>query len=823
MATKPNLKVKPGDALRDQAAKLLSSKFGPAKTERREMGKKPDIYFEVSHFGRTVRLYVEAKDYGHALKRSEVAQIFADYSGILDRKKPASLLIVTRNGLSTDADTYVNVEQSDLRHQTILEIEVSSVDLSSYMDFLQREFAESRLDKCYVESDFRIKGDAQSDSEFERTTKGLFDTQKSAYHALKDWVNDDTDYSPVALLGGYGSGKTSLATKLAAELAEASTKSLSVRRPIFIKLGNITRYSAIDGILGGLFTSEVPIQNFNFHDFQILNDKGHFLIILDGFDEMKHSMTWTSFKAQVQSLLKLHKPKSKVLLLGRPSAFLSEDEERHILKGERRFGDDWVSLPHWPRFHELELSDFNAEQRKRFVTGYLALETDDKFTSDMASERASVANKIADSDPKLFGKPVHSKILTDLATDPKFDLSVFSESKSRWVLYKEFIRTLYTRELEKEVRQEISDDERIKFLRDLAFWLWTEKGTSISFSLDELPGKYFSRWEDRTSDDKTGLQRELLSGSILERKQSDVYYFGHRSFAEFLVADRMLANPPAPSDHAVYSQAYTDGVQLFLSEASSKNQTTDWCNTFSPAKGAIHHHYINFLIDQSGSIKNFKSLIDPNSPWSKILEPYSPTLGVSTWNFITVLNAMWGANAVSYAWHFLDIVSEPEGAIDHLCQDVGFSYTNLKQELLVALLNSLFKKAIRKDRYFTIESSDVGLRRLAQRGISTTESENGLVFGFSSLEMAEICMRILSEASLPWMGPTEFVEFKVDYLSTRICGRLEQDLRENLRVFSKHSKSFSAITEVKRKSQFKAKRDRKSRSNSASLKKGGRK
>ncbi len=819
MATKPNLREKPGDALRDQAAKLLSSKFGPAKTEIREIGKKPDVYFEVPHFGRTVRLYVEAKDLGHAMKRSEAVKIYADYSGILDRRKPASLLIVTRNGLTTDADAFVNVEQSDLRHQTILEIEVSSVDLATYMDFLQREFTDSRLDKCYVEGDYKIKGDPQCGSDFDSTTKRLFDTSKSAYQALKDWVNDETDFSPVALLGGYGSGKTSLATKLAAELAEGSAKSLKVRRPVFIKLGNITRYSAIDGILGGLFTSEVPIQNFNFHDFQTLNEKGHFLIILDGFDEMKHSMTWTSFKSQVQSLLKLHKKKSKVLLLGRPSAFLSEDEERHILKGERRFEDEWVSLPHWPRFHELELCDFNADQRKKFVTGYLALETDNTFSSEMAAERALVANAIADSDPKLFGKPVHSKILTDLATDPNFDLSVFSETRSRWILYKEFIRTLYNRELEKEVRQEISEEERIRFLRDLAFWLWTEKGTSISFSLDELPAKYFSRWEDRTSDDKTGLQRELLSGSILERKQSDVYYFGHRSFAEFLVADRMLANPPTPSDHAVYSQAYTDGVRLFLSEASSRDQIAKWCDTFSPAKGAIHHSYINFLIGVSGSIDSFKALLDPSSPWAKILEPYQPYMGLSYRNFNSVLGAMWDANAVSYSWHFLDIVSEPEGAIDRLCEAAGNSYTNLKQELLASLLNSLFKKAVRKDRYFNIESSDVGLRRIAQRGVSTKESEHGLLFGIDSQEMAEICMRILSEASLPWMGPTEFVTFKVEYLSNRISARLDPNYREDLKVFSKHSKSFSAITEVKRKSSFKPKRGSKDHSQPPSFRK----
>ena len=37
-------------------------------------------------------------------------------------------------------------------------------------------------------------------------------------------------------------------------------------------------------------------------------------------------------------------------------------------------------------------------------------------------------------------------------------------------------------------------------------------------------------------DDTTPVVRELLTGSILDRKAGDIFFFGHRSFAEFLVA-----------------------------------------------------------------------------------------------------------------------------------------------------------------------------------------------------------------------------------------------------------------------------------------------
>jgi hypothetical protein len=797
MATAPSLKTNPGDELRDRAAKLLSSRFGPAKTEKREHGKKVDVYFEYPDLGRTVRLYVEAKDYNHPLHRSEAVQIFSDYCGILDRNKPSSLLIVTRNGLSSDADQYINVEQSSVRHQSILEIEVSSVDLSTYLQALLREYQESGLSKFYVQSNFIVRGGPPRLESMGARTKDLFDTNASAYQAILDWTADDTDFAPVALLGGYGSGKTSLATKLAAELSRRSAEDYTVRRPVLIKLGGISRYSAIDGILGGQFTSEFPVKNFNLHDFQTLNESGHFLIILDGFDEMKHSMNWSDFKAQVQTLLKLHRSKSKLLLLGRPSAFLSEDEERHILKGERRLDEQWIRLPDWPQFHELELCDFTPDQRATFVVNYLSAQTNEIFNSATATERARIANDIADADPGLFSKPVHSKLLTDLATDPNFDLGKFKGAKSRWTLYNEFIHSLYSRELTKEVRRSISQSDRIEFLRDLAFWLWTEKATSISFSLNELPSKYFARWDEKTSDDKSGVMRELLTGSILERKQSDIYFFGHRSFAEFLVADRMLANPPLASEHALYSQAFTDGVRLFLKEAPTRHDIGAWVDSFSPSKGAVRHHYINYLIDSVGGMDQFKAQLDSASAWSEILAPYSDHLIVDGDNFKEVVSTLWNSSALGFSWQYLQLVSLPKPLLCEYYFDEDKSVlTDLSVEVMRALVNSLFRRNTRTNRYFSISSEHVGLRRLAQQSISTTETMDGLLLALDGTELVSASLRALSQASLPWTGGDEYVELDCRMLASHLVQGLDRDLQDNFLTFASHAKSFSHITEV---------------------------
>lgn len=795
MATRSSLAQKPGDALRDQAAKLLASLHGPAKTEARAHGKKVDVYFEYRELGRKLRLYVEAKDYNRALGRADVKDIFSDHSGILDRNKPASLLIVTRNGLTTDADEFVNVEQSALRHQSILEIEISSVDLDSYLQYLIEDHSDIGLNNYYVESGFVLRNTNRATND-NSLQKFSFDEKESAYKALLNWVHDESDFRPVALLGGYGSGKTSVAKKIAAELALRCQKEISTRRPILLKLGNISRYSAIDGILGGLFTSEFPVRNFNLRNFQNLNENGHFLIILDGFDEMKHSMSWSDFRAQVQSLLQLYKARSKILLLGRPSAFLSEDEERHILRGERRLGDSWMRLPDWPVFQELELLEFTPSQRSEFVQRYLAHKTFENHDPAVASTRAEAANKIADADPELFAKPVHSKILTDLATDLSFDLSKFEGSQSRWLLYSEFIRSLYSRELEKEVRREISEKDRIEFLRSLAFWLWTERGTSISFSLSQLPKQQFERWEKKDQFDNTGIRREFLSGSILERKESDIYFFGHRSFAEFLVADQMRSNAPGSSDHSQYANALTDGVQLFLSEALSNYEIEDWASTFWMARGEVSFHYLQFLIDNVGGIEKFKTYVPDDSPWGKILKPFENDVTISTSNLRRILDHIWETDAVTFSWHFLRLVSQPAEVLGTAIDRADDDFDDFGKEIMFALLNSLFHKADRKDRYFSIKSDHVGLRRLAQRGILTTETTEGLEFSLDCNQLFSACVRELDNASLPWSGANEFINLRAIELADTVAQRIDNQLAGSFITFTKFGKSFSAITEV---------------------------
>ncbi len=788
----------PGDELRDQAASFLSAKYGPAKTELRAMGKKVDVFFEYREFGKSKRIYVEAKDYEKRLGRAEVVHIKSDYEGIIKNNAPATLLIVTRAGLSTDAQVYVEEEIAELTHQTIWDIETGSIDLEHYLNMLAESPKETSLDKYYIEGGFGVRksSDPKHDRNYNETVS-MFDNNQSCYSQLLNWIQNVDDCTPVAILGGYGSGKTSLATMIAAVLSQCALRDPTSRRPILLRLGGFSQYSNLEGLLGSYFTNENPIANFNCHNFLKLNKTGRFVILLDGFDEMKHSMTWADFKLQVKDLLRLHSDCSKIILLGRPSAFLSETEERHILKGERRVGESesWVKLPDWPHFHELQLTEFSEEQRVSFIEKYL-FATASNLSQDERENRADIANQIADNDVKLYRKPVHSKILTDLATDPTFDLEQFRERSSRWLLYSEFVLSLYSRETEKTARSDISIGQRTSFLRELCFWLWSEKGTQISFAVPDIPRQIFNEIAIDPREEIEPLCRELLSGSILERKKGDIFFFGHRSFAEFLVADRMLKVAPNESDHKKYSRAYSDGVREFIEDAKNPVAIGDWYKTFGAADGKISQTYIELLSSPHKRIDEFCSKLSPSSCWKSILSPFPVSLQPGRANFQNVLNSLSSCNTIDFSWRYCWLSQFDNETWSRVANVSGRGTTQFDTAILTCLFNSFFGSLQDRSTTLFVESEHVGFRRICDRAIRIYEFDERAEFSWSHNRILMACQTELKRIGIEWEVDLQVSEREITTNTDQFFSNLKSSASNNFLTFLRQTSRWSGITEI---------------------------
>jgi hypothetical protein len=282
----------------------------------------------------------------------------------------------------------------------------------------------------------------------------------------------------------------------------------------------------------------------------------------------------------------------------------------------------------------------------------------------------------------------------------------------------------------------------------------------------------------------------------LERKASDVYFFGHRSFAEFLVADQMKSNPPGSSEHSSYSKALTDGVQIFLKEALSQDDMLTWAETFWTARGEVRPHYIQFLVDGVGGLAEFKKHLPPGDLWAKFLQPFEDEIVIDSKNLGRLFSGLWRTDAATFSYHYLRVVTQPEEVLERACVGLGSEFDDLGAEIMHALMNSLFLCATRKDRYFSIRSEDVGLRRLAQAGILITETTAGLEFRLDAQKLAAACYRQLADVSLPWLGPTDLVDVTSVELASAVSDRLDANLVGSFSTFNKFAKSFSAITEI---------------------------
>ena len=592
-----------GDSLRDTASDYLEARYGKVRTEKREIGKKVDAYFEVESLGQKTRHYLEAKDYNRNLTREDVVKIWADYMGILEKNRPSKLLLVTRNGLSSDAEAYVRDEISDFLHLTIWEVENEALDLSGYQSQLCNEYLEEGIQNYYIPTKARL-------ADYSSGTR--LDGEKSIdlFEYIESWVSTNTS-QPIAILGGYGAGKTTFTKHIAHHYANLALVNPTSRRVISIKLGDLTSAASLQYLLGGMFTSTYPIQNFNFSRFKKFNSDGRLLILLDGFDEMKHAMPWNDFKYIISELNKLVVPNSKIILLGRPTALLSEDEHWHVLRGRRKTEDTVMKLQGWPEFLEFDLEQFTGDDRVTFIRRYLEHSlsaSGDEMLEDEIEIRVEQVQSVTLQEPEIFSKPVHLRILVEIAAYTEENLSELTRDFSRWKLYRIFVDNLIERETEKEARLGLTKAERLEFLEELIIWLWKNRGGNTHFSISELPFKNLSEAD----------LRERLIGSLLEKKTADYYYFAHRSFPEYFLANLMLTDTAEPNKHERNSGILTDGVELFVQDAAKADFYHSALSTLSNAYGRVSLRYLNFILAKAKDMEVSIDTINEGSVWKPL-------------------------------------------------------------------------------------------------------------------------------------------------------------------------------------------------------------
>jgi hypothetical protein len=255
-------------------------------------------------------------------------------------------------------------------------------------------------------------------------------------------------------------GKTSCARYLASELAQRCRSDYSARIPILISLGDYTTAPNIEMLIYAQLTHYHGVRHFSAATFKILNDQQRFVLILDGFDEMKFAMAPNDFAYFSSEVRRLAAANPNLMLLGRPDAVIGEEEIGRLLSSRLVSHDISVRAGDGPDFANYRLAFLLKPQYIELVSGFLRAELkstpeNDKYISEVTSELTDVS--LGD----ILSRPVQSKMLADILVDR--DVKI--QGMPRFTLYDLFVRKTLRREEEKASRKHLSSEDRLRFMR----------------------------------------------------------------------------------------------------------------------------------------------------------------------------------------------------------------------------------------------------------------------------------------------------------------------------------------------------------------------
>jgi hypothetical protein len=533
-----------GNQFRSHVLGLLKTKYPDATTEMPVSWKNADIVFTGMDFGRRIRFAVECKNYERKLKTDDFRKILGDYDAAFKTQEIHTLIVISKHDIEAASRKLVD-DSPRVRFMTYNELEEWLIGLRCYIEHLSKEFIDDEVHAYYI--DGRFVGH-----------------DEPAFDMLRTWISTSST-NGLAILGGYGLGKSSLAKRFAADQARRYLENpAGERMPILLKLGQVIHETELSGLFGKQFTDQHFAEGYSFRTLMHLNELGRLVVILDGFDEMKHAMTEADFKSNFREFNKLRTDNSKVLLLGRPSAFTSESADL-LIKGIGRMGGQPYVDEDFPAWTEMTLAFFTREEAKEFLLRFLAHSARKQVIEpNAAAIEGRVLEVMTDVHNDILERPVQTRIVGQLAATPEYKF----KDINRFKLYNDFIEKVIERDQEKRARKKIPRDQRRTFLEELAWWAWT-RGNSAQgvFRKDEVPQTIFDQLSNGDAIDVKSKRSEYLVSSLTEHKDSDVLYFAHRSFQEFLVASWIASRRAEEQNQLLMiNRALTPEVNSFLRE-----------------------------------------------------------------------------------------------------------------------------------------------------------------------------------------------------------------------------------------------------------------
>lgn len=424
---------------------------------------------------------------------------------------------------------------------TLRELYDQLVDFSNYYEYTTQEFANSPLASWYVDQ-------TASDVEDFDTLLGPALTGV-LHHPLLTYVDSilfGEGERRLAILGNFGTGKSSFSVKYRDVLLKRWHTSSISRLPVLISLANCR--SGLD--IHQIVTNELQRLPGVVIDLQLcmeLQRMGRFVFILDGFDEMASKVDRVVINENLREIDRLHNDAPNLVLVTCRTHFFQERVADEFLADYRI-----AYLKDWDR---PELEEYFFKRCRDKAPEYLAVIDSDPGLTELSRT------------PMLVDMILRSLSSLD-AAEGVDAAALYSAYTNEWIV-----------EQSKRRGSVMSTRQRLQFLQILAAKLFCEGRTTLHFSELYQVARDLSGYVDATRIDY--FDTDARTSTFITRDMEGNYGFRHRSFLEYFVATIIAAEMSHNSPDVVPKRDLPQEVVYFLQGMTAEGPELDALRTWA--------------------------------------------------------------------------------------------------------------------------------------------------------------------------------------------------------------------------------------------------
>jgi WD40 repeat protein len=497
-----------GHSFEEQVAELYRMIGFNVEIDRLIGGRQIDLVLRQNIGTMTIPFIVECKSYQVAMDDLDKFRLKLD---LAKKKNPRYLgIMVSNTGFARNCREAA--EEAGVECVLFSDLSRSLIDFTAYTKTLVKDFKNSELARLYIEPCVRREGKEDTEE------AGSF---------LDQWLNRP-EARQITLLGDYGTGKTSLARKLAHDLGEKHLKDPTQPVPVLVNLREAKSSLGLENLVIHHLQTH-GIERASFKAFWHLLEQGFIVLIFDGFDEL---VTRTNARLTLENLRELNRAvtgNSKVLLTCRTHYFRDTEEEKRLIGTDQKPGlsegstDLYREISNRPEFKIVYLHEFSENQVKEYFN---------KIFGPLGPENYRIMKGIYHLE-KLSKRPV----LLDMIVKSLGKMAENKKTLRPAELYDTYTRLWIDRN---DWRNVLSPEEKMIFVEELAFLLW--EGETDFIHHRELSGVLKSHFKEtiRESMEMEFADYEVRTATFLQRDSEGNYSFSHRSFMEFFLVKRLI-------------------------------------------------------------------------------------------------------------------------------------------------------------------------------------------------------------------------------------------------------------------------------------------